>query len=315
MIIRCAEVDSTILILGETGVGKEVAARAIHAQSSRKDRPFVAINCGAFPEALLESELFGHVKGAFTGAINNNTGLFREAEGGTLLLDEIGDLTATMQVKLLRALQEKEIRPVGSSKTYAVEARVIAATNRSLEELVHQGRFRHDLYYRISVIPFVIPPLRDRREDILPLSEHFIRKHRKRATRSPITLDHTSQQLLLDYSWPGNVRELENAIEHCLAMRRGPLLTPDFLPVQIVENRRPSDYRIQPDNMLFELNNKRPISNPPRPNTAMKLSTSEKEAISNALLLHNGNQTLAARDLGISRTTIWRKIRKYRLSG
>ncbi|MBI4832335.1 MAG: sigma 54-interacting transcriptional regulator [Candidatus Lindowbacteria bacterium] len=249
LVIRCAEVDSTVLILGETGVGKELAARAIHAQSARRDKPFVALNCGALPEALLESELFGHVKGAFTGAISDRPGLFREAQGGTLFLDEVGDLSGPLQVKLLRALQEKEIRPVGGDRSHPVDVRVVAATNRDLKDLVEHGHFRHDLYYRIAVIPFVIPPLRERTEDILPLAEHFIKKHRRRIKRPLSGLDHAAQQALRDYSWPGNIRELENAIEHAIAMAREPLITPADLPVHVLARAKRTDEKPQADTL------------------------------------------------------------------
>lgn len=295
LLVRCAEVDSTVLILGETGVGKELAARTIHSQSARKNKPFVAVNCGALPETLLESELFGHVKGAFTGAISERLGLFRQAQGGTLFLDEVGDLSSSLQVKLLRALQEKEIRAVGGDRSYPVDVRVIAATNRDLSELVEQGRFRHDLYYRIAVITVWIPSLRERLEDILPLAEHFLRKHRKRMKKSPAGLDHSAQRILLEYAWPGNIRELENAVEHALAMARGSLITSDDLPVQVVLNRRPKP--------------------PKSPESLLEHSLeAEKTAIVEALNRNGGNRTRAAKELGVSRTTLWRKITMYHLA-
>jgi transcriptional regulator with PAS, ATPase and Fis domain len=295
LILRCAEVDSSVLILGETGVGKEMAARAIHSRSERRDKPFVALNCGALPEALLESELFGHVKGAFTGAVSARAGLFREADGGTLFLDEIGDLSGPLQVKLLRALQEREIRPVGGDRSYSVNARVITATNKNLDELVATGTFRKDLYYRIAVIPLLIPPLRERTEDILPLAEHFMKKHgTKKKDLSP-RLNHSAQQRLLDYSWPGNIRELENAMEHALAMARGAVLTPEELPVQVASSPRATPHGEARASLL------------------QKSIAAEKVAILDALQKNNGNRTRAAEDLGISRTTLWRKITMYNL--
>jgi len=295
LILRCAEVDSTVLIQGETGVGKELAALAIHSQSSRKDKPFVAVNCGALPETLLESELFGHVKGAFTGAISERAGLFREAHGGALFLDEVGDISQALQVKLLRALQEREIRPVGGDRSHPVDVRVIAATNKDLRELVESGRFRHDLYYRIAVIPLRIPPLRERTEDILPLAEHFIKKHGRKLKRPAGGLDHAAQQVLLEYSWPGNIRELENAIEHALAMARGPLITPENLPVQVVmgEPARKQEGTSQ--------------------TLTSQAAEVEKAAILAVLRKYHGNRTRAAAELGISRTTLWRKITMYHL--
>ncbi len=295
LILRCAEVDSSVLILGETGVGKEMAARAIHSRSERKKKPFVAVNCGALPETLLESELFGHVKGAFTGAVSERIGLFREADGGTLFLDEVGDLSGPLQVKLLRALQEREIRPVGGDKSYPVDVRIITATNRDLGELVAQGIFRNDLYYRIAVIPLLIPPLRERTDDVLALVEHFMKKHRRKGKDLLPRLNHAAQRQLLEYSWPGNIRELENAIEHALAMARGPAITPEELPVRVVTSH-------PGDSMKKE-----------RATLLQKSIEAEKTAIIDALHRNNGSRTRTARDLGISRATLWRKITMYNL--
>ncbi|MFH1136103.1 MAG: sigma 54-interacting transcriptional regulator [Pseudomonadota bacterium] len=291
LILRCAEVDSSVLVLGETGVGKELAARAIHAQSSRKEKPFVAVNCGALPETLLESELFGHVKGSFTGAVTSRPGLFREAEGGTLFLDEVGDLSPALQVKLLRALQEKEIRPVGGSQAFQVDVRVITATNRDLKTLVEQGRFRHDLYYRVAVIPLIIPPLRDRKEDILALAEHFIRKHGKKLQKVGAALDRGAFRILQGYSWPGNIRELENCVEHALAMSRGAFLTAEDLPLGLLT---------APTIPI-------PTAATPRPRSGNALAE-EMEHIKEALRKTGGHRAQAARELGMSRTTLWRKM-------
>lgn len=296
LILRCSEIDSTVLILGETGVGKEVAARAIHENSNRRDKPFVAVNCGALPEPLLESELFGHKKGAFTGAVSDREGLFREAEGGSLFLDEIGDISEAMQVKLLRALQEREIRPLGSGQTFNVDVRVIAATNRDLKKLIEEGTFRKDLYYRIAVIPLHIPPLRDRKDDIQSLARHFIQKHSGSARFKHVSLHHSTQQMLLDYDWPGNVRELENAIEHSLAMAAGPVILPQDLPVHLNGEGA----------MDTNTGGREPVEGThPKP---------EKDRIIDALKCYNGNRSLAARELGISRTTLWRKIEEYKIA-
>lgn len=294
-ILRCAEVDSSILIMGETGVGKEVAARAIHAQSHRKGGPFVSINCGALPEALLESELFGHVKGAFTGAISDRAGLFREAQNGTLFLDEIGDLNKGMQVKLLRALQEREVRPVGSDRSYPVDVRIICASNRNLPVMAQNGDFRLDLYYRVAVIPLVIPPLKERPQDIFPLVDHFIRKHQKKDRRHQKKLNLSSRQMLRRYHWPGNIRELENAVEHALAMSREPEITPECFPLQV----------LYPDI----------AGSPGRSPRSHQETRQERErrSIADALDLHDGNQTAAARALGISRVTLWRKKTMYNI--
>jgi PAS domain S-box-containing protein len=307
LILRCADVESSILILGETGVGKEMAAREIHAQSRRREKPFVAVNCGAIPEPLLESELFGHKKGAFTGAIASHPGLFREAEGGTLFLDEVGDLNLSLQVKLLRAFQEKEVRPVGGSHSYPLDVRLITATHHNLRDLVEQSLFREDLYYRIAVIPVLIPPLRERREDILPLTEHFISKHSKKNETGVKKLSHAAQRMLLDYSWPGNVRELENCIEHALAMSRGSLLKSTDFPVTVVDNRKPGPKESPPGKQTGET----------RQNKALFFlkpwELEERKAMEEALLRHKGNRGAAAKDLGISRSTLWRKIRLYQL--
>lgn len=319
-ILRCAEVDSNVLILGETGVGKELVARAIHSQSARKDKPFVAINCGALPETLMESELFGHVKGAFTGANTERKGLFREAQGGTLFLDEVGDLHPSLQGKLLRAIQEKEIRPLGGDKSYAVDIRIISATHRDLKELIKQKSFRNDLYYRIEVIPLTVPPLRERKEDINQLAKYFIKKHGIKGKTIKKIIDHDTQKILLDYTWPGNIRELENAIEHALAMAQGQYIKPEHLPVQIISSM--SDPQAQPffmgsplttpslsgaqveshnyrDELLLQSNFFKPWK------------IEEKKAIWDALMLNKGNRTLTAKYLGISRSTLWRKMTMY----
>jgi two-component system response regulator AtoC len=219
-----AESRSTVLVTGETGTGKELAARAIHDKSAQRDMPLVKVNCAALPETLLESELFGHVKGAFTGAMANKKGRFALADGGTIFLDEIGTLNQTVQIKLLRVLQEREFEPLGSERTQKVDLRVIAATNRDLRALVAAGQFREDLFYRLSVIPIAIPPLRERREDIPALVEHFLRKHGRRTGRHAERLSEDAMKALLDYDWPGNVRELENAIERAVVLSAGPLI-------------------------------------------------------------------------------------------
>jgi two-component system response regulator PilR (NtrC family) len=207
-----------VLIYGESGTGKELVARAVHACSARAGEPFVSINCGAFPETLLESELFGYVKGAFTGAGQNKRGLFEVAGGGTIFLDEIGEMSVSMQVKLLRVLQERCVRPVGSSQETTIDVRVIAATNRNLEEMVAAGTFREDLYYRVSVIPISVPPLRDRRDDIELLASHFLKKYAAAAQKSIVRIAPESVAALRGFDWPGNVRQLENTIERAVAL-------------------------------------------------------------------------------------------------
>src|SRR5215210_1494049 len=229
MIETVAEVQSTVLITGESGTGKELVARAIHDLSPRADKPFVSINCGAFTETLLESELFGYVKGSFTGANTNRKGLFEAANQGTIFLDEIGEMSPAMQVKLLRVLQERKVRPVGAHEEMEIDTRVIAATNRDLPQMVKDGSFREDLFYRISVIPIELPPLRERSEDIPELVEHFVKKFCAQAGRD-LGVSVKAMSLLEDYSWPGNVRELEHTIERAVALESTPEIQPDRLP-------------------------------------------------------------------------------------
>jgi DNA-binding NtrC family response regulator len=230
---RIARVSSTALLTGESGTGKELIARAIHYTSIRKDRKFVSINCGALPEPLLESELFGHERGAFTGAVKDKRGLFTEADHGTLFLDEISETTMTMQVKLLRAIQERVIRKVGGNEEVSIDVRIIAATNKDLSELVAGGRFREDLFYRINVIPIALPPLRSRVEDIAPLTQHFILKVCKEQKIPEKKISTDAMRLLEAYAWPGNVRELENTLERTVALEPGPVITISSLPESI----------------------------------------------------------------------------------
>jgi DNA-binding NtrC family response regulator len=220
-----AETKSTVLILGETGTGKELLARAIHDRSAQREMPLIKVNCAAIPETLLESELFGHVRGAFTGATSSKKGKFALADGGTIFLDEIGAMTTTLQAKLLRVLQEREFEPLGAELTQRVDVRVIAATNRDLKQLVSEGRFLEDLYYRLNVIPMVLPPLRERREDVEVLVEHFVQKHTQRIGKRIERLEDGVLAALTAYDWPGNVRELENTIERAVVLARGPVLT------------------------------------------------------------------------------------------
>ncbi|MEJ2367770.1 MAG: sigma-54 dependent transcriptional regulator [Acidobacteriota bacterium] len=216
------DLDTTVLITGESGTGKEVLAKAIHHNSRRKDRPFVAVNCGAIPDTLIEDEFFGHVKGAFTDALAPREGVFEQAEGGTLFLDEIGTLRLDLQVKLLRVLQEREFRPIGASTVRKVNVRVIAATNKDLKEMVDSGAFREDLYYRLNIIQLRVPPLSERSEDLLPLTHHFVKQLSRRMGVQPKTFTREALEALLEYSWPGNVRELENMVERALALSQSP---------------------------------------------------------------------------------------------
>ena len=287
---RVAKFDSSVLITGETGVGKEVVARYIHSQSPRSNAPFVAINCGALPETLLESTLFGHKAGAFTGATKDRPGLFEEAEGGTIFLDEIGDTTPALQLKLLRVLQEREVMRVGETRPFKVDVRVISATNRDLQQAVGANSFREDLYYRLRVVEIHVPRLCQRKDDILPLARHFVSKCAIRLGLPDLRLDATSLDCLLDYSWPGNVRELENAIEHAAVFCQESVILPKHFPLQIV-----SRARFQDEQKLAETPHR-------------SLAEVEREYIQRVLAATDGNRREAARILGIGEATLYRRL-------
>ena len=291
---RVAKVDSTVLLTGESGAGKERIARLVHEESTRAAGPFIAVNCGAITETLLESELFGHARGAFTGATSDRPGLFEAANSGTLLLDEVGEVSPGMQVKLLRALQEREVRRVGENKSRRVDVRVVAATNRDLAHGVAGGSFRQDLYYRLKVVELHVPPLRERRDDVLPLArvllgEAALRMKRKISSLAPATADQ-----LLRYEWPGNVRELENAMERAVALARGSRVELEDLPEEIRQ--------------AFA----KPVASK---GTVRPLDEVEKDYILAALKLNDGNQTHTAEQLRIGSATLYRKLRRYRLTG
>ena len=285
---------STVLITGESGVGKELVARAIHRNSSRSDSPFVAVNCGAITESLLESELFGHVKGSFTGATSDKRGLFEEANGGTILLDEIGETSLALQVKLLRVLQEGEIRRVGSARPSTVDVRVLAATNRDLEQEVKQGRFREDLYYRLSVVTLRVPPLRERREDIPVLALHALKRAQRSGARAT-SLSEEALHQLEQYDWPGNVRELENTLEHAALYARGSVISPDDLPERFIKpagSKRETRIR-----SIFE--------------DLPSLDELERRYLVYVLQQVGGSRTRAAEVMGIDRRTLYRMAERY----
>ncbi len=293
---KIAEFKSTVLILGESGTGKELLARAVHNRSSRKDKPFVAINCGAIPENLLESELFGHVRGSFTDAVRTKEGLFEEADGGTLFLDEIGELPLPLQVKLLRVLQEDEIRRVGENRPRKVDVRILAATIRDLGAEVSAGRFREDLFYRLNVLSVKIPPLRDRPDDIPPLAEHFLARCNAKLGTKVQGLDPAAMKLLVDYSWPGNVRELENLIERAVILCDGDRITPELLTDKI-RKAPPAEAPAVP--VFDDLSIKKATQ------------TIEVDLIRRALKETGGNRTRAAKLLEISHRTLLYKLKDY----
>ncbi len=282
LVRELAPYDSTVLILGESGTGKEIIAHAVHEESPRHEKPFVTVNCSAYPEGLLETELFGHVRGAFTGAFNDRKGRFVAANGGTLFLDEIGEISQAVQVKLLRVLQDHVIERVGDQKPIPVDIRIVAATNRDLRREVLEGRFREDLYYRLNVLTVHLPPLRERREDVPALTDHFLTKYAERTGKTIKAVSDDAMEHLLRHEWPGNVRELENAIEHAVVRAHGAILTAADLP--------------------SEVRGGLPGSAPTRGNLATRIDA--------ALAASGGKVGRAAEILGVHRTTVWRHLRR-----
>ena len=295
-VLKLAEVvaptDSTVLIQGESGTGKEVIARYIHNLSGRADGPFMSINCGALPENLLESELFGHVKGSFTGAVRDKQGLFAAARGGTFFLDEVGEMPPSLQIKLLRVLQEREVIPVGATETIPVDVRIVAATNRDLEEEVRRGHFRSDLFYRLNVIALELPSLRDRRDDLVLLIDHFFQELAAERESAPKALSSEALDAVMVYDWPGNVRELQNALEHAVVLSKGTLIEPGALPERITRRRR--------EPLVAERSSPNP-----------SLEVIERAYIMWVLQAEGGNKTRAAEVLGIDPSTLYRKLSRY----
>jgi DNA-binding NtrC family response regulator len=294
LIDRVAEADVSILILGESGTGKELAARSIHARSARKSQPFVAVNCASLPEALLESELFGHTRGAFTDARSPRRGLFQQAQGGTLFLDEIGDLPLSLQPRLLRALQERRVRPVGSDTEVEIVVRVLAATNQDLDQAVADKQFRSDLFYRLNVVQLCLPPLRTRGNDVLLLAQHFLDQAAARQGKRVQRLSPQAAERLLSYTWPGNVRELQNCIERAVALTAYDQVGVDDLPER-VRDHRPSPILLASDH----------------PSELVSMDEIERRYILRVLDVVGGNKTLAAQILGFDRRTLYRKLERY----
>ncbi len=293
LVSRIAGSTASVLITGESGTGKELIARAIHYNSPRARGPFVAVNLAAVPDTLIESELFGHKKGAFTDARADRAGLFAEADGGTIFLDEIGELALPLQAKLLRVLQEHELRPLGATKTQRIDVRVLAATNRNLESMLAEGTFREDLYYRLNVIQLDLPPLRTRPEDVIPLADHFLAQFgAKQAPPRRIRLAGDAQQILLGYGWPGNVRELHNVLERGVALCQTEVIRADDLPTHVKE-KKPADF------LQVALARR------------MSLAELEREYIERVLDDEGGNKTRAAQRLGLDRKTLYRKLEEY----
>lgn len=297
MIERIAPTETTVLIYGESGTGKELVAKAIHSHSQRKNKRFLAVNCAALPEPLLESEMFGHIKGAFTGASVTKKGLFEAAEGGTLFLDEIGSVSMNIQSKLLRVLQEKEVRKIGSNENTPVDARVVAATNTRLEDLIKEGKFREDLYYRLCIVPITIEPLRERREDIMPLVYHFL-KQELGPNRELPKINSNVVKIFENYSWPGNVREIDNAIKHCLTFARDNEITVEVIPARIsaAMSTYVSKDSTSEDSVIRSLKN--------------YIKIKEQEYLGQVIANCNGDKEKAAAALKISLATLYRKLPK-----
>jgi PAS domain S-box-containing protein len=309
MIDVVKDTDSTVLITGESGTGKGLFARAIHDLSPRREKPFVKVNCAALTETLLESEVFGHVKGAFTGAIADKLGRFEAADGGTIFLDEIGEISPALQVKLLRVLQDREFERVGSSKTQRVDIRVIAATNRDLKAALAAGQFRGDLYYRLNVIPVSVPPLRERKEDIPLLVDHVLKRLKRRGLERVKAVSPEAMRCLMEYPWPGNIRELENVLERGMVCARGRVLSVEDLPDELREHCRPrsdSFPAAPPDGGTAETSH-----TGSRPRTE---GDGERWNLLQALETHRWNRKDAAAALGIDRSTLWRKMKRLGLA-
>jgi two-component system response regulator AtoC len=297
-IAKIADTKSTVLLYGESGTGKELVARSIHYNSPRNQRPFIPVDCASLVETLLETELFGHVRGAFTGAVSAKKGLFEEADGGTLFLDELANVSLSMQTKLLRFLQEHEIKRVGGTESLKVDVRIIAATNQQLEPLVREGKFREDLFYRLNVVTITLPPLRERREDIPLLANHFVQKFSEEYKKAISHISPEALEILTQYSWPGNVRELENTIERAVILTVHPIILPEDLPQKLLD--------IVPDQRLDDLKKRYPLMS----DKLLSLKDVEKNYVLKVLTETKGNKKKAAEILGIERATLYRILEK-----
>ncbi len=297
MLPKIASAEANVLIMGESGTGKELIARAIHNLSPKRDRPFIAVNCAGIPETLLESELFGYKKGAFTGALCDKMGLFKAADGGTIFLDEIGELSPTLQVKILRVVEEKSFKPIGDTKDIKVDVRIISATNKDLEKEVIEGNFREDLYYRLNVIPIRVPPLRERKEDIPVLVEYFLKKYSKKFKKEIRKVSSSALELLTSYDFPGNVRELENIIERCVALETSNIILPESLMLSNFKKGRPKKDYIPPGGLDLQ----------------KKIEEVEKDFLIKALEEARGVKKKAAELLNLSFRSFRYKLKKYKI--
>ncbi len=300
-----ASLDTPVMILGESGTGKEMVAKALHETSNRASKPFVKVNCAALSESILESELFGHVKGAYTGADSNRMGRFEAAHKGTIFLDEIGDIPLSVQVKLLRVLEERTIQRVGENRSIPIDVRIITATNKNLEKMIAQGDFREDLFFRINVFPLTCPPLRQRRDDVTLLIQHFITIHGEKTGKDILGFTPEAMRLMVSYPWPGNIRELRNTVEYAFVLAKGKGIRPEHLPEKILRAGRAPLENIPPDPGV-------PPDEPLRATTVVVRNTGRQELV-DALQRAGGNQTRAAELLGVSRITVWKRMKKYNI--
>jgi two-component system, NtrC family, response regulator HydG len=296
-----ASLDTPVMILGESGTGKEMVAKALHETGNRASKPFIKVNCAALSENILESELFGHVKGAYTGAESDRIGRFEAAHNGTIFLDEIGDIPLSVQIKLLRVLEEKMIQRVGTNKSIPIDVRIITATNKDLEKMIEQGLFREDLFFRINVFPLICPPLNQRKDDITLIIQHFIDLHAGKTGKNILGFTPKAMRLMVAYSWPGNIRELRNSVEYAFVLARGKSIGPEHLPPKIVNFRHPD---IESEQILKN----KDIS---KVRDSIKVGMSEKEKLIDALQQADGNQSKAGEILGVSRVTVWKRIKKH----
>jgi len=302
-----ASLDTPVMILGQSGTGKEMVAKALHETGNRATKPFIKVNCAALSESILESELFGHVKGAYTGAETDRIGRFEAAHKGTIFLDEIGDIPLSVQIKLLRVLEERMIQRVGSNKSIPIDVRIITATNKNLERLIEQEKFREDLFFRINVFPLICPALDQRKDDIALIIQHFINIHAEKTGKNILEFTPEAMKIMVSYPWPGNVRELKNAVEYAFVLAKGKSIRSEYLPEKLLTHGS-SPSLIQEKNLLLE-----PTTNLPG-KTSVLVGQTEKEALINALEQADGNQTKAAGYLGISRITVWKRMKKHNIT-
>ncbi len=318
-----ASLDTPVMILGESGTGKEMVAKALHETGNRAKKPFIKVNCAALSESILESELFGHVKGAYTGADVDRVGRFEAAHTGTIFLDEIGDIPLSVQVKLLRVLEERMIQRVGENKSIPIDVRIITATNKNLETLIEQGKFREDLFFRINVFPIICPALRLRRDDITLIIEHFISIHGEKTGKNILGFSPEAMRAMVSYPWPGNIRELRNAVEYAFVLAKGKSIRSEHLPEKILKHRTQSSVSPEKDPELpiyLSGGLSGNISGEIKPEdafpqkTAVIVKQNERQALINALRQADGNQTEAAKYLGVSRITVWKRMKKYKVT-